>query len=157
MVYIDSKGNILNCSPSSEPPHGPKDGGKYIHPRWVIPPRWAHKPKAYDNTYKWCYQAYAPSCKGDPLYERCKAYYDAYANPWRETFPKEVPRSRRKRKERRKPNQALGAYEKLLNENGIFSRKDWKRWMLKNHPDKNGEIDSELVGAINTAVGRVFE
>lgn len=44
----------------------------------------------------------------------------------------------------------------LLKEYGINNRKDWRRWMLKNHPDKNPNTDIELVKLINMAVKIVF-
>lgn len=40
----------------------------------------------------------------------------------------------------------------LLQREKIYSRADWKKWMLRNHPDKNPHIDSELVAAVNAAV-----
>lgn len=44
----------------------------------------------------------------------------------------------------------------LLREYGINNKKDWKKWMLKNHPDKNPNTDIELVKLINMAVSIVF-
>lgn len=41
--------------------------------------------------------------------------------------------------------------ELLLSEN-IHSRSDWKKWMLKNHPDKNPNSDQHHVALVNAAV-----
>ena len=50
----------------------------------------------------------------------------------------------------------LNSHQKLLNNYQIYCRGDWKKWMLKNHPDKNNDIDTELVARINSAVNIVY-
>ena len=46
--------------------------------------------------------------------------------------------------------------ESLLCENGINNKKDYYKWILKNHPDKNPDADINLVALINTAVEMVY-
>lgn len=41
---------------------------------------------------------------------------------------------------------------KLLQSYGIETRNDWKRWMLFNHPDKNPDVNLDLVARINSAI-----
>lgn len=45
---------------------------------------------------------------------------------------------------------------RLLERLDIKSKKDWKVWMLRNHPDKNPNADELLVKLVNTAVSMVF-
>lgn len=39
----------------------------------------------------------------------------------------------------------------LLKKYGINNKKDWKMWLVKNHPDKSPDTDQELVKSIITA------
>lgn len=45
---------------------------------------------------------------------------------------------------------------KLLEDQGIASRKDWKKWMLKHHPDRNPDTSLELVQLVNSAVELIY-
>jgi hypothetical protein len=44
----------------------------------------------------------------------------------------------------------------LLAQHNITSRKDWKKWMLQNHPDKNPSADVTLVARVNKAVDLAY-
>lgn len=46
--------------------------------------------------------------------------------------------------------------EQLLSKHNIHTVKDWRQWLLKNHPDKNENCDIELVQLINMAANIVF-
>ncbi len=67
--------------------------------------------------------------------------------------------SKEKTKETPEPekeiNPHLNPYE-LLQKYKINNKKDWKLWMLKNHPDKNPNTNIELVKLINMAVSVIF-
>ena len=49
------------------------------------------------------------------------------------------------------PNDILTPHQ-LLSKLGIESRKDWKKWILRNHPDKNPGADILLVQLVNAAI-----
>lgn len=46
--------------------------------------------------------------------------------------------------------------QELLDEYGIKNKKDWKMWLLKNHPDKNKEVDIDLVARINAEAEKIY-
>jgi hypothetical protein len=46
--------------------------------------------------------------------------------------------------------------KKLLLSHNIKDRKEWKKWLLQHHPDKNPNVDINLVQRINAAAGRIF-
>lgn len=46
--------------------------------------------------------------------------------------------------------------KQLLERMGISDRKSWRKWSMKNHPDKNPEIDVELVAMVNAAVDYLY-
>ena len=51
----------------------------------------------------------------------------------------------------------IGAKEsKLLEQYGIKTRRDFKQWMLRNHPDKNPNIELNLVQEISAAVDLIL-
>jgi len=43
-------------------------------------------------------------------------------------------------------------YQDLLTKYGIFNKRDWKKWLVKNHSDKNPNTDLVLLAKINEAV-----
>jgi hypothetical protein len=45
---------------------------------------------------------------------------------------------------------------KFLNKIGITNRKEWKKWLLINHTDKNTEADLELCKKVISAGNNVF-
>jgi hypothetical protein len=44
----------------------------------------------------------------------------------------------------------------ILHEQKIYTKRDWKQWLLKNHPDKNKNIDPELVARVNVEASKLF-
>jgi hypothetical protein len=40
---------------------------------------------------------------------------------------------------------------------GIKDEKDWKKWLLRNHPDKNPNADMDLVGIVNNRARLYFQ
>ena len=47
--------------------------------------------------------------------------------------------------------------KELFDSLGIKDEKDWKRWLLKNHPDKNPNADTDLVGIVNSRARLYFQ
>lgn len=91
-----------------------------------------------------------------------------WSNKWEQTrrdaqdkFEKEY-RKEEKTPNKEEPHRAKGpAYLKmsppeLLQAEKIHSRSDWKIWMLRNHPDKNPDSDTQLVAMVNAAVHLVY-
>lgn len=61
-----------------------------------------------------------------------------------------------KEPEPNKTYQNMSPFELLRNYN-INTKKEWRQWMLKNHPDKKPDTDIDLVGLINVAASIVFD
>jgi len=81
--------------------------------------------------------------------ESYKEYYKKYKQPEEETNSNEP------KEETPKVDAHLTPHE-LLQKYNINSKSDWKKWMLKNHPDKNPDTDIELVKLINMATDIIF-
>ncbi|SPN79622.1 Hypothetical protein BRZCDTV_445 [Brazilian cedratvirus IHUMI] len=47
--------------------------------------------------------------------------------------------------------------KELFDSLGIKDEKDWKKWLLKNHPDKNPNADIDLVGMVNNRARVYFQ
>jgi hypothetical protein len=115
------------------------------------PNSFSYKPKVSSIEYEWCFKVYKPE-KG-----KYKEYYDSYLR-------QEERRNNMKYFGNYEPFEGKGyicnnkneKYIKLLNENKIFSRKDWKKWLKKNHPDKKLNINNDLVAMINSTVEIIY-
>ncbi len=93
----------------------------------------------------------SPSPKKQPSPERSPT-------PERKPSPKRSPSPKKQSSPKRGfiPTYAKLEPRELLNTYGIFSRKEWRRWMLKFHPDKKPDTDRELVALINIAIDIVY-
>jgi hypothetical protein len=47
--------------------------------------------------------------------------------------------------------------KELFDSLNIKDEKDWKKWLLKNHPDKNPNADMDLVGIVNNRARLYFQ
>jgi len=45
-------------------------------------------------------------------------------------------------------NHLNNSHRKVLKDNNITNRKEWKFWLSKNHPDKNPSVNPDLVRKI---------
>ena len=54
-------------------------------------------------------------------------------------------------KKESKENKEWQNPEKKLNSMGISDRKEWKKWMITNHPDKNHQADQDLFEKVVSA------
>ncbi len=57
---------------------------------------------------------------------------------------------------RKKQEQANLSPKELLAKYNIYNVQDWRRWLLKYHPDKNPNTDIELVQLINMAANIIY-
>lgn len=76
--------------------------------------------------------------------------------------PKEKPFESKKEEIPPKDSKKKEFYEdlspyQLLKQYGITNKKEWRLWMLKNHPDKNSQTDEALVKLINMAANMIFD
>jgi len=123
---------------------------------YVSVPNYFHRPKGNNLPFEWCFKVYAP-VKG-----QYREHYDTYLrNDERKnnyTPFVGIGRTCSSGGEERKQHRwnTDNPHRNLLNDHQILSRKDWKEWMLKNHPDKNLQTDVELVARINTAMEMIY-
>ncbi len=87
--------------------------------------------------------------KADKTYRKCNSHKDSLYH-----------KAKRERENIDRNNQAglpdnINP-ETLLKDNGITTRKEWLRWLQINHPDKNPNIDVNLVALINTAAEMLY-
>jgi len=107
------------------------------------------------------------------MYDRQRKWQEGFKNYFNKKYnqPKKDPKSDSKYKEKTKyekeiPTNDFKPKEKiysnmspyeLLKYYGINTKKDWRKWMLKNHPDKDPDTDLELVKLINMAAKMMFD
>ena len=145
---------LVNSSKTTDSDYSYKDFGTSIQyykdgvriPKRCIPP-WVFE-NMRDSTREWSYNFWK--------YAGCSRKHYSYSE-----FPDETQKPKEEPKEEPKDYKSfnISVYfeaRSFLNEQGITDRKSWKKWMLKNHPDKNPDFDIELVQLVNGAIDLVY-
>nr|WIL03076.1 hypothetical protein Cbor_327 [Cedratvirus borely]WIL03783.1 hypothetical protein Cplu_327 [Cedratvirus plubellavi] len=71
--------------------------------------------------------------------------------------PPKKPNEEIPKKEPSNPFIANLQTKELFDSLGIKDEKDWKKWLLRNHPDKNPNADMDLVGIVNNRARLYFQ